>query len=351
MIPFFVLGSDLSQYSEYFLNCRLPEDKPRMVHAMVRERATPQDYDAITPDNTFVEHMSRKLLFEEFRRQPTEQHPHDFYHPIVGAIVSRQHVPLVHLLEEHTEPSPLAEALQIRYTSGHLYCSPKALKLAPALLGSVNEELRGGPCVSTEFRKAFLLGRLTLVSDRRGVRTYRFKTNPEDVLERLGVRFSGVQFPKSAAAQLDYLRFNPYFVLEVGDTVSFKFTTPFNETVAEFSTELGDVSALVRAQTLNGDLSQYGDTLLNSEWGPRIHAAIYASRDMDVVPRVAQFTPEEMYKHNIPDHTMVQHAGKRSGVAGILTRRVDDAVHVVCVKEDRFFGKPSHAEILHYSCR
>ena len=115
-----------------------------------------------------------------------------------------------------------------------------------SLLGDVSGELRGGPTLSSAFRDEFLLGRLTRVSDG----TYRFRTNPEDVMERVGFSFQmgrHYRLPKCAVFQLDYLKFNPYFVLEVGDTMTFKFVAPFNETFGDVNVNMDVVPYPLRA--------------------------------------------------------------------------------------------------------
>lgn len=207
MIPFFVLDRDLSQYARAFKNYTHHEDSPSKLSCMVPGKCP------------------HTILFEKFRRQPIEAHAHDFYHDVMGGEKGK----IVHLFEEKTEASQLAEAMRVRYVTGHTYKASAPLQLDPELLGDIREELRGGKVHTNAFRDAFLLGRLKRVA----ADTYRFETRAEDILERLDMHFEPGRhgrLPKRAAFQLDYLSLNPYFVLKVGDTTTLQFVAPFNET-------------------------------------------------------------------------------------------------------------------------
>ena len=224
MVPFFVLDRDFSQYAGSFKNYDVHSDKPSELRVLFRGSCP------------------SSMLLEKFGRQPRASHFHDFY----DTVLSGERAGAVHFFEERTEPSPLAEALTVRYVTGHLYRQSVSLELDVSLLGDVSGELRGGPTLSSAFRDEFLLGRLTRVSDG----TYRFRTNPEDVMERVGFSFQmgrHYRLPKCAVFQLDYLKFNPYFVLEVGDTMTFKFVAPFNETFDDVNVNMDVVPYPLRA--------------------------------------------------------------------------------------------------------
>tara|TARA_B100001250_G_C19811710_1_gene796019 strand:+ start:1469 stop:2410 length:942 start_codon:yes stop_codon:yes gene_type:complete len=313
-----------------------------MVHAILRERVEPQDIN-----KPLLPHMAQKLLFEEYHRQPTEA---NFFQPIVGAIQSKHQVPLVHLIGENTQKSRLAEALVTRYISGVSFFSPKSLEIDATKLGSVEDlanEIATQVPHMNEFRKQFLLGQLIPYKPN----IFKFATKPEDILKRFDIQ-------EATPFQLDYLTINPYFTLHWDhEKPVLKFKSPFNETTHYTHTSLTQISSISHqnvfdayAQNNKINIDKYGDTILNGDYGTQIVSAIYRTRRLPC-PNIytITFTPEETYKYDLKEKHIVPHTEKASGIAGILTHRVEDGVDVEIRREDRYFSKPEHTEILrHY---
>ena len=314
-----VLQHDLSPYALLDKTCP-PLTRTRMRHSILRERCEPGKH---------LDHTARKLLFEEYHRDPTG----DFYQ-ILGAF-PRQ-VPLLHFLGEHTQESPLAQALVVHYASGEPFFSPKALRIDATKLGTKEElahEIVTGQPRMNEFRAQFMLG--TLVSHKPNV--FKFRTNPEQLLKRM-------ELQDATPFQLDYLTTNPYFTLE-WDTMTLKFKSPFNETILDTRVPLQHVAHIpqkniadAHAEDHNASFSAYGDTILNFDH--RIVGALCRRRRIHNAPPVP-FTQEDIYKYDLKPTLLVPHTHMGSGVAAILTHNQ----HVEVRQEDRFFGKPTHTEI------
>lgn len=309
-------------------------------------------------------YMALKLLWEEYLMQPKSGHEESFFHLLpVGVDLGRSKLPLIQILDEHVEESPLAKALVVKYENGNMFCSPKGLKWVGERVVALLE--------NAVFRADFCLGEPVLVarSERGGKvsEKYLFKAT-DDMLSKLGVE-------AVTAWQRAYLEYNPYFKMEVitkeGKTThELKFKPSFNEAMDGEWTD-GSGAAFIRTfvtETLGGnpDLGRYGDT-----WGvehdQQVSGLLHAAYGL-VPPSVATpFTQEELNNHNIFSRDKKgnvrapykEEGGKVvplppaevtdfkscTGLGSYFTRKNKDAIQVKKKGEDRYFGAPKGVEL------
>jgi len=316
-------------------------------------------------------YMALKILWEEYLMQPKSDHEESFFHLLpVGVDLGRSKLPIIQILDEHVEESPLAKALVVKYENGKMFCSPKGLKWVGervvALLANV------------VFRADFCLGEPVLVarSERGGkvTRKYLFKAT-DDMLSKLGVELSKLGVEAVTAWQRAYLEYNPYFKMEVttkeGTTTrELKFKPSFNEAMDGEWTD-GSGAAFIRTfvtETLgsNPDLGRYGDT-----WGvehdPQVSGLLHAAYGLVPSSVATSFTQEELNKHNIFSRDKKENVrapykeegGKVvplppakvtdfescTGLGSYFTRKSGATMQVKKKREDRYFGAPVGVEL------
>jgi len=309
----------------------------------------------------FLRYLAEKLAFEEYLLEPTSE---DFYAPILGAIArGRQNVPVVQLFHKKLRPSALANALVIRYGSGELFFTPKALKLNPS-------KLEDG-----EFRRKFLIGeRVQVVRKEKKDRktkevtgfeyVYKFQLDLASFFARLKINVDLSYFQKAA------LEFNPYFTLEEERTVAqeqaaedgkftLKFKSPFNETkggesipvtaVAQYFKDF--ITGLPDDVGKDGnpkpkDLSRFGDSLFVFE-NCAIQKALYSKYGL-AAPDSADvsFNEDEINRFKLSPPSFVDPGdySSSSGIGGMLTENTA-GVQLVVKDEDRYFGRPKGTEL------
>jgi len=286
----------------------------------------------------FLRYLAEKLAFEEYLLEPTSE---DFYASILGAIArGRQNVPVVQLFSEKLRPSALANALVIRYGSGELFFTPKALKLNPSKLGD------------GEFRRKFLIGeRVQVVRKEKKDRktkevtgfeyVYKFKLDLASLFARLNINVDLSYFQKAA------LEFNPYFTLEEERTVAqeqaaeggkftLKFKSPFNETkggesipvtaVAQYFKDF--ITGLPDDVGKDGnpkpkDLSRFGDSLFVFV-NCAIQTALYSNYGLTAPDSAdVSFNEDEIKRFNMSAPSFVNPVdySSSSGVGGMLTKK------------------------------
>jgi len=312
----------------------------------------------------YTRHMALKLLREEYLMQPKSGQEESFFRLLpVGVDLGRSKLPIIQILDEHVEESPLAQALVVKYENGQMFCSPKGLKWVDERV----VELLG----NADFRTDFCLGEPVLVarSERGGKVTekYLFKAT-DDMLSKLGVE-------AVTAWQRAYLEYNPYFKMEVttkeGKTTrELKFKPSFNEAMDGEWTD-GSGAAFIRTfvtETLGGnpDLGRYGDT-----WGvehdQQVSGLLHAAYGL-IPPSVATpFTQEELNNHNIFSRDKKgnvrapykEEGGKVvplppakvtdfkscTGLGSYFTRKSGATMQVKKKPEDRYFGAPKGVEL------
>ena len=304
-------------------------------------------------------------MFEEYLLEPTSE---DFYVLILGAIDRGCHnVPIVQLFSEKLRPSALANALVIKYGSGELFFTPKALKLNLS-------NLKDG-----EFRRKFLIGERVQVArkQKKNRKTkevtgyeyvYKFRLKADDLDElqaRLKINVDLSYFQKAA------LEYNPYFTLEEERTVAqeqaaeggkftLKFKSPFNETkggesipvtaVAQYFKDF--ITGLPDDIDKDGnpkpkDLLRFGDSLF--VFGNcAIQTALYSNYGL-VAPDSADvsFNEDEINRFNMSAPSFVDPGdySSSSGVGGMLTKNTAAGVQLVIKDEDRYFGRPKGTEL------
>ena len=310
----------------------------------------------------FLRYLAEKLAFEEYLLEPTSE---DFYASILGAIArGRQNVPVVQLFSEKLRPSALANALVIRYGSGELFFTPKALKLNPSKLGD------------GEFRRKFLIGeRVQVVRKEKKDRktkevtgfeyVYKFKLDLASLFARLNINVDLSYFQKAA------LEFNPYFTLEEERTVAqeqaaeggkftLKFKSPFNETkggesipvtaVAQYFKDF--ITGLPDDVGKDGnpkpkDLSRFGDSLFVFV-NCAIQTALYSNYGLTAPDSAdVSFNEDEIKRFNMSAPSFVNPGdySSSSGVGGMLTKNTAAGVQLVIKDEDRYFGRPKGTEL------
>ena len=308
----------------------------------------------------FLRYLAEKLAFEEYLLEPTSE---DFYASILGAIArGRQNVPVVQLFREKLRPSALANALVIRYGSGELFFTPKALKLNPSKLE--NEE----------FRSKFLIGdRVQVVRKEKKDRktkevtfeyVYKFKLDLASLFARLKINVDLSYFQKAA------LEFNPYFTLEEERTVAqeqtaeggkltLKFKSPFNETKGGESIPVTAVAQYFK-DFITGlpddvgedgnpkpkDLSRFGDSLFVFK-NCAIQKALYSSYGLPAPDSAdVSFNEDEINRFKLSPPSFVDPGeySSSSGIGGMLTENTA-GVQLVIKDEDRYFGRPKGTEL------
>lgn len=310
----------------------------------------------------FLRYLAEKLAFEEYLLEPTSE---NFYAPILGAIDRGcQNVPVVQLFREELRPSTLANALVIKYASGELFFTPKALKL-----DSSNLEDR-------EFCHKFLIGdRVPVVRKEKKDRktkeltgfeyVYKFKLDLASLFARLKIDVNLSDFQKAA------LEFNPYFTLEEertvaqeeaneGGTFTLKFKSPFNETkggeavpvtaVAQYFKDF--ITGLPNDFGEDGnpkpkDLSRFGDSLFVFE-NCAIQKALYSSYGLNAPDSAdVSFNEDEINRFRLSTPSFVDpgNYSSSSGIGGMLTEKTDGGVQLVIKDEDRYFGRPKGTEL------
>lgn len=308
----------------------------------------------------FLRYLAEKLAFEEYLLEPTSE---DFYAPILGAIArGRQNVPVVQLFREKLRPSALANALVIKYSSGELFFTPKALKLNPS-------NLEDG-----EFRRKFLIGERVQVArkEKKNRKTkevtgyeyvYKFQLDLASLFARLKINADLSYFQKAA------LEFNPYFTLEEERTVAqeqvneggkftLKFKSPFNETKGGESVPVTAVARYFE-QFITGlpddvgkdgnpkpkDLSRFGDSLFVFE-NCAIQKALYSSYGLPAPDSAnVSFDEDDRFNMSAPSFVDPGDYSSSSGVGGMLTKNTAAGVQLVIKDEDRYFGRPKGTEL------
>lgn len=309
-------------------------------------------------------HMARKLLLEEYLMQPKPGQEESFCHVLPLAVdMGRSKLPIVQILDEHVEESPLAKALVVKYENGNMFRSPKGLKW----VGEPVDALLG----NAVFCADFCLGEPVLVarSERGGKVTakYLFKAT-DDMLSKLGVE-------AVTTWQREYLEYNPHFKMEVttkeGTTThELKFKPSFNEaTDGEWTDGSGaDFIRTFVTETLGGnpDLGRYGDT-----WGvehdTQVSGLLHATYGLVPPTVVEPFTQDELNTYNIfskDGNGMVRAPYKEeggnvvplppgqvtdfkscTGLGSYLTRKSGAAMQVQKKLEDRYFRAPKGVEL------
>jgi len=317
-------------------------------------------------------YMALKILWEEYLMQPKSGHEESFFHLLsVGVDLGRSKLPIIQILDEHVEESPLAKALVVKYENGKMFCSPKGLKWVDGRVVALLEK--------AVFRADFCLGEPVLVarserggkvSERGGKVTekYLFKAT-DDMLSKLGVE-------AVTEWQRTYLEYNPYFKMEVttkeGKTThELKFKPAFNEAMDGEWTD-GSGAAFIRTfvtETLGGnqDLGRYGDT-----WGvehdKQVSEFLHATYGLVPLSVAAPFTQDELINHNIFSKDRKtkevrapykEEGGKVvplppakvtdfkscTGLGSYFTRKEKGAMQVKKKPEDRYFGAPKGVEL------
>lgn len=310
----------------------------------------------------FLRYLAEKLAFEEYLLEPRSE---NFYTPILGAIDRGcQNVPVVQLFVEELRPSTLANALVIKYASGELFFTPKALKL-----NSSNLEDR-------EFCRKFLIGdRVPVVRKEKKDRetkeltgfeyVYKFKLDLASLFARLKIDVNLSDFQKAA------LEFNPYFTLEEertvaqektneGGTFTLKFKSPFNETKGGKSVPVTAVAQYFKDFIIGlpndigkdgkqkpKDLSRFGDSLFVLK-NCAIQKALYSSYGLNA-PDFADvlFNEDEInrFQLSVPSFVDPGNYSSSSGIGGMLTVNTAAGVQLMVRDEDRYFGRPKGTEL------
>lgn len=317
-----------------------------------------------------------KILIEESGLVPKSPDMHEYAAKaaeLATVTVHGAQMPIIQVDVNDLEVSGLHAALHLRYSTGEPFVSPKALVLDANLLESAS------------FRDKFCLGTTELVDFKRGTKTYKFRIpDPDALLEKVDFAFRDL-----IPCELLFLKYNPYFTLEVNDKgqKKLKFKSPFNEIVPDHdewvpAEDLGDYfKSYVLNLPQGKDCSRYGDCMLGFKQQEFVRCLYaYYGKQAPEVENVAftqkekaHFAPQFNTSHRAENDPSAKDENGNtiykcpkepgiefnrgvyptavddksvSGLAVIHTKYFGEKVHVRVSAEDRYFGRPIGPELL-----